>query len=81
MEIGLLVQYIVQCLRGVIFMAESRKSTKKVAENWKKVKKICGKLKKRSVPETGKLYFASRKTGKLENGRLFLKMAETGKLF
>ena len=45
-------------------MAERRKSPKKVAENWKKAKKICGKPEKRSLPETGKGHFKSRKAGK-----------------
>ena len=67
--------YIAYFRGGVIFMAERRKSPKKVAENWKK--ECAGNRKivflSHGKPEKMKL--------SAKNGKLFLKTAETGKLF
>ena len=71
-------------MRGcVIFMAERRKSPKKVAENRKKGKNSVENRKKMCA---GKMTFLSHgKPEKLEisaeNGKLFFKTAETGNHF
>ncbi len=65
-------------------MAERRKTPKKVAENWKKEKKSTGNLKKKCAENRKMTFLSHGKPEKLkisgENGKLFLKTVETGKL-
>ncbi len=66
-------------------MAERRKSPKKVAENRKKGKNSAENRKKKCVGNRKMTFFSHGKPEKFkiaaENGKLFLKTAETGKLF
>ena len=70
---------------GVIFMAERRKSTKKVAENRKKGKNSAENRKKKCAGNRKMTFLSHGKPENLkifaENGKLFFKAAETGKHF
>ena len=74
-----------QVREGVIFMADRRKSPKKVAENRKKGKNSAENRKKKCVGNRKMTFLSHGKPEKLnisaEKGKLFLKTAETGKLF
>ena len=70
---------------GVIFMAEMRKSTKKVAENRKKGKNSAENRKKKCAGNRKMTFLSHGKPENLkifaENGKLFFKAAETGNHF
>ncbi len=66
-------------------MAEMRKSPKKVAENWKRGTNSAENRKKKCIGNWKMTFLSHGKPENLkisaENGKLFLKTAETGKLF
>ena len=66
-------------------MAERRKGPKKVAEKWEKDKKSAENRKKNCAGNRKMTFLSHGKPEKskicAENGKLFMKTAETGKLF